>query len=205
MISSRYSQYGEDDYLINFFLNKNDGFLVDIGAADGVRYSNSRLLIQLGWYGLLVEPNPKNFQKLQILYNENKKILLENVGCSDVSNNISEFFIDKNDDYEQLSTFSLDQVLKCKKLYNCEFVKETVKIIKTSDLFEKHQIKKINFLSIDTEAFDTKVISGIDFHKYEIDLICVEHESDEMKKILFENNYEISYKTIGNSFFKKKK
>lgn len=35
------------------------GFVLDIGAADGVHLSNSWLLERLGWRGLLVEPNPR--------------------------------------------------------------------------------------------------------------------------------------------------
>ena len=37
-----YSQYGEEEILLNFFEKKQGGVLVDIGASDGVKYSNSR-------------------------------------------------------------------------------------------------------------------------------------------------------------------
>lgn len=39
------SQYGESEFLFKYFNLKKDGFLIDIGAADGYRFSNSYDLI----------------------------------------------------------------------------------------------------------------------------------------------------------------
>jgi len=64
----KYSQYTEEDFLLDFFKNKSNGFLVDIGAADGITNSNSRRLILDGWSGILIEPNKKNYNKLLDLY-----------------------------------------------------------------------------------------------------------------------------------------
>ena len=35
-----------------------DGFFVDVGAYDGVRYSNTSGLALAGWSGVMLEPNP---------------------------------------------------------------------------------------------------------------------------------------------------
>jgi FkbM family methyltransferase len=201
----KYAQYGEENFLLNFFSRNNNGFLVDIGAADGVRYSNSRTLIEMGWSGLLVEPNTNSFKKLKLLYDGNERVILENVGCSDESIDSADFYVDKNDEFEQLSTFSDAQVDKCKKIFNCEFEKNEVRVVKTSDLFKTHSITKIDFLSIDTEAFDTKVINGIDLNECDIELICIEHNSDEITKKLSDFGYLICHQTVGNIFFSKNK
>lgn len=204
-IVKKYAQYGEENFLSKFFSDKKEGFLVDIGAADGVRYSNSRALIEMGWSGLLVEPNINSFEKLKSLYEGDRKVILENLGCSDESVESADFYIDKNDEFEQLSTFSNTQVDKCKKIFNCEFEKNKVRVIKTSDLFKNHSITKIDFLSVDTEAFDTKVINGIDLNECDIKLICIEHNSDEITKKLNDFGYSVCYQTIGNIFFSKNK
>ena len=200
----KYSQYDEEHILDFFFKKKKDGFVVDIGAADGVSNSNSRKLILDGWSGLLVEPNPNNYNKLVNLYNENDKIKILNVGCSFENGNDLIFYVDQNDEFEQLSTFSLEQVQKCKEIYGCEFVEKKIDVVKTSDIFSKNNISKINFLSVDTESFDYNVIKGIDFEKVEIDLICVEHLNNELENLLNNLNYVVFYKNIGNTFFKKK-
>lgn len=200
----KYAQYNEEEFLTNYFKGINNGTLVDIGAADGINNSNSRYLIELGWSGLLVEPNKNNFQKLMELYSNNKNIILENVGCSENSLESVEFYIDQNDQYQQLSTFSTNQVLKCKKIYNCEFISDNINLIKTSDLLKKHNLFKIDFLSVDTESFDTNVILGIDFNVVDIDLICVEHSSDLLIEKLTSFGYKNNHNTGGNLFFSKK-
>ena len=66
---SAHSQNGEDILLLPTLLNLtggNPGTFVELGALDGVTYSNTRVLEQCyGWHGLLIEANPTNFAKLQ--------------------------------------------------------------------------------------------------------------------------------------------
>lgn len=200
----RFSQYDEENIIDSFFKKKKDGFVVEIGAADGINNSNSRKLILDGWSALLIEPNPNNFSKLEKLYPENDKVKILNLGCSNTTEENINFYVDQNDEFEQLSTFSLEQVQKCKEMYGCEFIEKRVDVVKTSDIFLKNKISKINFLSVDTESFDYKVISGIDFDKVEIDLICVEHLNNELENLLFNLNYVIFSRNIGNTFFSKK-
>jgi FkbM family methyltransferase len=199
-----YSQYNEEKFLFEYFSNKTDGFLVDIGAADGTTNSNSRDLIEIGWEGVLVEPGTNNFNKLKKLYQNNSKIILEKIGCSNTDIINTTFYVDKNDEYEQISTFRYEQMISCKKFFNCEFVIENVDIIKTSKLLEKYGIHKIDFISIDTESLDTEVVLGIDFNNCEIDLICVEHESNIMTDHLNTFGFKEIFRTTGNIFFSKK-
>jgi FkbM family methyltransferase len=200
----KYSQYDEEAIIYSFFKNKKDGLVVDIGAADGINNSNSRKLILDGWSALLIEPNPNNFSKLQTLYIENENVNTLNLGCSDTTEDKIKFYIDQNDEYEQLSTFSLEQVQKCKQMYGCDFIEKNIDVVKTSEIFSKNNVTKINFLSVDTESYDYKVIKGIDFDNVEIDLICVEHLNSELEKLLEDLNYTVYHNNIGNTFFKKK-
>jgi FkbM family methyltransferase len=197
----KYSQYNEESFLTTFFNSITNGLVVEIGAADGISNSNSRYLIEMGWSGLLVEPNKKNYIKIKNLYLNNDNVIVENVGCSNVSLKNVDFFIDKNDEYEQLSTFSIEQKNKCITIYGCSFDSDKIHLIKTSELFEKNKISYIDFLSVDTESFDTNVILGIDFNKVKIKLICVEHISNEMINYLNQMNYKEVFRTSGNIFF----
>ena len=203
-MENKYSQCNEELFIFEYFKDKNNGVVVDIGAADGVTNSNSRHLIEIGWSGLLVEPNKKNFNKLKNLYIESTNIKLENVGCSDLSQENVTFHIDKNDEYEQLSTFSSEQTLKCISIYNCEFVTDNVDLIKTSELLSKHNILHIDYLSIDTESFDYKVILGIDFDVCNVDLISVEHTHPEMEEKLSRYGYSVIHSNPCNIFYAKK-
>jgi FkbM family methyltransferase len=195
-----YSQYDEENFLKQYF-NDKKGFVVEIGAADGISNSNSRMLIESGWSALLVEPNPNNYQKLVNLYKHNNLVILSNTGCASISQN-RDFFVDNNDECQQLSTFSIQQVNKCKKIYNCKFDQIQIYTHKTSDLLDKYNISQIDFLSIDTESYDLEVVKGIDFNKVKIDLICI--EDIEASDLLKQQNYIECHSTTGNTFFKKR-
>ena len=52
-----YSQYGEEGVIERIFttLGTTNKFLVDIGAGDGIRFSNTRHLLEQGWDGVLFD------------------------------------------------------------------------------------------------------------------------------------------------------
>lgn len=52
------SQHGEDRELERRFRGRV-GYFLDVGAADGVLFSNTYRLERLGWTGLLIEANPE--------------------------------------------------------------------------------------------------------------------------------------------------
>ena len=56
------SQYGEDVLLWKFFQNKRDGFYIDVGAYDGVGFSNTYFFEAIGWDGILVEAVPRFYE-----------------------------------------------------------------------------------------------------------------------------------------------
>jgi FkbM family methyltransferase len=194
----KYSQGNEDEFLVNYFIGRK-GKVVEIGAADGTLNSNSLRLIEEGWEAILVEPNFNNYSKIITLHENNKLVIVENCGCSNVTKTET-LYIDNESSYQQLSTFNPKQVQKCKDMYNCEFEESEVNVIKTSELFEKYNIKKIEFLSIDTESFDLNVILGIDFDVVDIELICVEDE--EVSDLIISKGYNLIYRT-SNLIFKK--
>jgi FkbM family methyltransferase len=59
------AQNKEDLVLIRYFDGKHNGVFVDVGAHDGVQFSNTYLLEKhYGWSGVCIEPNPDSFKKL---------------------------------------------------------------------------------------------------------------------------------------------
>lgn len=61
-----FSQLGEDKLLNEkYFKNKRDGFFIELGAMDGVTYSNTLFFEQqLGWSGVLIEPQNYMYNSL---------------------------------------------------------------------------------------------------------------------------------------------
>jgi len=75
---SAHSQKGEDILLLPTLLaatGGKPGTYVEIGALDGIKYSNTRSLdVCYGWYGLLIEGNPANFRQLLRTKRNAKKV-----------------------------------------------------------------------------------------------------------------------------------
>ena len=60
-----YSQFGEDTFVKELLQDRRNGFFLEAGALDGVRFSNTLgLELSHNWTGLLVEPDPSSFAAL---------------------------------------------------------------------------------------------------------------------------------------------
>ena len=73
------SQNNEQEYILKYYKNFKGKFL-DVGAHNGVDFSNSFFLIELGWQGICVEPNPL-FRSFETLI-KTRKCICENVAIS---------------------------------------------------------------------------------------------------------------------------
>ena len=63
-----YSQFGEKATIDRLLNGKRNGFFFEVGALDGQKYSNTlNLELSLNWTGILVEPDPTNYEKLRKL------------------------------------------------------------------------------------------------------------------------------------------
>ena len=62
------SQWGEEKWLLeHFFAEKRNGVYVELGAVDGVRFSNTLALHTCrDWTGVLVEANRANYHLLRV-------------------------------------------------------------------------------------------------------------------------------------------
>lgn len=80
---TRYSQNDEQDFILNFFQGQTGRYL-DIGAYDGITFSNTRALAELGWNGVLIEPDPFNACKLIQNRLPNQTIILAAVSDEDL-------------------------------------------------------------------------------------------------------------------------
>ncbi len=78
MIKS-YSQEAQDLKVLLHYKLKKDGYFLEIGASDGVKFSNTYLLEQkYNWSGICVEPIKDDYEKL-IIKNKNsnqKKLMI---------------------------------------------------------------------------------------------------------------------------------
>jgi FkbM family methyltransferase len=62
-----YSQCGEDKFVYErYFKNKREGIFLELGALDGIQYSNTKFFEdELNWSGILIEPLPHLYESLK--------------------------------------------------------------------------------------------------------------------------------------------
>ncbi len=169
------SQFGQDEYVINFY-NKKNGYFVEIGAYDGISMSNTYLLEhQYNWKGICVECNPTHYNNLII--NRPNTI---NYNCA-IYNHDDKLMDFINDDTGGCSGFvetnSHDFIL------HKEII--TVKTNKLTTILDKSNAPQfIEFLSLDTEGSEYEILKSHDFNKYLFGYICVEHNFIEKNRKL---------------------
>jgi len=189
--------------LKDIFNNKTDGFFVDIGAHDGISINNTKMLEDLGWDGICIEPHPKVFQRL--VQNRTCKT----VNCAVWDHNTKVKFLALTGPTEMLSGIQESYDPKHYQRIQFELRRDggTSEIIEIDALkFESIVMnKKIDFMSIDTEGSELQILKQINFENYDIELICVENNFFEHKfeEFFLTKGYHL-HCNIGIDFFFKK-
>ena len=75
--ANTYTQFGEDGLIAAAIerIGETNRHCFEIGAADGVFFSNTLRLRQQGWYAVLIEGDDQLFEKLNNVYGEQSKCI----------------------------------------------------------------------------------------------------------------------------------
>ena len=199
-ILNQYSSRGEIDIELKKILkHKQNGFFLEIGAYNGYSESVSlRFEKELGWNGLLIEPNPVHFKYLK--KNRPENICL-NLTCLDKSslkkklyiknlNQMSYIVDNKNNLYS--SHYPKNRINNlAKKSLSGNFEKFKCNIETLENIFYKYSIKKIDLAIIDVEGSEKELLRGINFNNINIKYFCIEsYNFDKLNKFMKKNNYK---------------
>ncbi|MBI3103852.1 FkbM family methyltransferase [Candidatus Daviesbacteria bacterium] len=167
IINGSFSQNGEDliiDKLLNY---KKTGFYVDIGSYDPYRFSNTYRFYKRGWKGINIEPNVHNYKKFVTARPRDYNL---NIGICAKRANLDFYNLFP----DTLSTFSKIDAIKYQKIGFEIIDKSKVKVERLDKILHKFRIKKIDFLSIDTEGFEMEVLKSNNWENFNPKLVCVE-------------------------------
>jgi FkbM family methyltransferase len=178
-----------------------DIFFLQIGAHDGLSGDPIHDYVRkYHWKGLLVEPQPAVFEKLQANYAWAPQLLFENsaIAPSDGTLQLHCFENASAEDHASM----LASTRKYYLTLNGDGHRGTIKTISVpaltlGSLLEKHEVKRVNLLQIDTEAFDFEIIKMIDFKRIKPEIIHFENnffnrrQKSECARILGEQNYAL--------------
>lgn len=167
-----YSQIKQDKILNDLFGNKRNGVFIDIGANDGITFSNSYFFeTELDWTGICVEPIPDTFEKLK----QNRKCILENCAISDAEGLFDFIYIEGKN--EMLSGFNRkDYASKNEEKY--KLIK--VQTFRLDTILSKHNIFNADFCSIDVEGTELAVIKSVNWELFNIQYLCIEENGNRV-------------------------
>lgn len=165
-----YSQNNEEHYILEHFKGQKGKFL-DIGAYQGVQFSNTHALALSGWEGVCVEPSPLPFTGLMQVYKDRPDIKLVNAAMSYRDTGLVEFADSGGD---AISTTSAIHENRWNKIVNFHHIYvNTVTIREILRVFGE----KFDFISLDVEGTNVEILNTIPLEIIQPSLICIEHES----------------------------
>ena len=151
------AQYGEDAVLEGYFKGRGPGFFVDVGAADGVDNSNTFNLAQRNWKGILIEPNPSDYQKLCNLYSNNPRFTILNMAVYS-SPGEKTFYYERG----QSSTLSKEFRDRVINIHKAKYQETIVKCDTLISILDGYACPKtIDFMSVDAEGVDMIVLKSM--------------------------------------------
>ncbi len=169
-----YSQLNEEEYILQFFGNKKGSFL-DIGAADGITFSNVYQLLLNGWKGVSVEPETKTFVELQ---NNYKQFGIRAELANFVINakyGMVVFY--ENGQLSSLSTNHIDKWAEHTKINNATWLPSYRFAITLDTVLIKFSSRKFDFINLDIEGMNIAVIKATDWNLApHCKLVCLEHD-----------------------------
>jgi len=181
-----YAQHGEDR-LVELLLPKGVHSFIDIGANDGVLFSNTYKFAQKGATGLCIEPSRCSYNKLRLNHLFNPKVKCLHGAVSNFEGSI--YLKDKG--YEStLSTVSKTKSIGSKKVCCRTF---------SSILKDYPSFNKIDFLSIDVEGHEEEVIAGLGRSPFITKIIVIESDKSEIEKLLTIEGMKDYYPIYTNS------
>lgn len=180
-------QKGQDEWVVvDVFDYKTNGFFVDLAAQHAKIESNTYVLEKdLNWNGICIEPNPKYREELererncQLCYHvidyKNDHIVnfrTDNEGAGGIVDS------DTDNNYKTRGEELKSATIHTKKTKTLEYVLDQYDAPPT-----------IDYLNLDIEGAETRVLRAFPFDKYKFLSITIERPTAELEEILKSNGY----------------
>lgn len=195
-----YSQHGEDRLLSRLF--RTPGVCVEVGANDGLTFSNTKHFEDCGWDCVLVEPTPE----LCSVIRQTRSARLFECAASDDDGDVRFFIASGHDLYSSVETRSTMSVsIQDMEISLSEI---TVKARKLDHMLAESGIRGIDFITIDVEGHEMSVLRGFSLDKWMPQILVIEDSTDinetEVSRYLKKQRYLRFYRSGGNDWYMRK-
>lgn len=196
-----YSQNDEQQVIEAFFEGRHGRFL-DIGAYDGITFSNTRRLLELGWFGVVVEPSPRNLVKLLKAMEPFASRCVVIASAVGSGNRMAQLYVDDTVERGWAATIAPEGRVS---VLNANPMCLMVSVIDVNTVMEYGPYQ---FLSLDAEWMDFEILESMDPRWLEpLELICAEpsdHKARERMKAWFqERGFTLHHETPENLMVKR--
>ncbi len=192
-----HSQQDEDKILFEMYLNYQNGFFIELGAMDGITFSNTLFFErELNWNGILIEPT-----------SQYEKLIQNRPNCYNFNFAISEYegnveFVGNNALGGIKSTMSEGHFLGWKLNEESSYIVNSTKMSNIlSEVNKLRKINKVDLFSVDVEGGELEVLKTYDW-SIPTYLVLIEMskfdllKDDHCRQILKKNNFTFDT-TIG--------
>jgi len=206
--------HNAEDVLLRLFCEMSAGyrgFYVDIGAFHPVIASNTNYFYQHGWSGINIDANPYSIKEFN---KERERDINIASGVSDGYDEMEYYFFGEG---ATINTFDKKLAVSFEKEFNAK-IKEIkkVKVQPINAILAEHlpSGQHIDFMTIDVEGFELKILKAMDFNKYSPEYLLLEDlviankgfekiEKSELCCFLKEKGYSIVGAVESTILFKK--
>lgn len=170
-----YSQYGQDRFVEALLAGRRGGVFLDVGAYDGVEYSNTCYFERaLGWRGLCIEPHPKAYAALR----RNRSCICVNGAVS--AHGGRQRFMAVYGKGEMVSgLLEMHGKMDSAKSYIASTDSSTEEIevacYTVDTVVRAYHIDRVDYVSIDTEGGEYDILTSIDLDRLDVEVISIEN------------------------------
>ena len=189
-----YAQNFEDVILNRIFAGKKEGCYIDVGAQHPLYDSVTKAFYDRGWRGINIEPVKEYYE---LLAQERDEDLNLNLAVGEAESELDFFELEGTG----LSTFDRVTAERISQEEGFKINYYQVPVVTLADILDKHLNHPIDFLKIDVEGWEEKVILGNDWSRFRPTVIVLEatipnspiRAETNITNILKEQNYQQVY------------
>ena len=191
----------EDTAVLSYFKDKKNGFYVDVGCYHPIHRNNTYVLHKKNWNGINIDTSQFSIELFDYLRPDD---LNYNCAISNKNEFIKLFY------QKELSQLSTTEKNQAEIVFQGNIKEKEIEAFTLDEILnrDKYKNSKIDFLDIDVEGADLKVLEGLSFDKFKPELVCVEIHTKEIKKsdihnFLIDKNYELLWSGVFSHIFKR--